>query len=124
MFSHKRPVWNSGLMAAASWKMFELGQWKNAQLAALCALEARATNYPDVLAKLLKTYAAGSVLGLGSDIDLLRESPPISALARPLLLAAFLLNSDSEKAIGLPSGLIDYHGLWLSWYGIAASSHR
>jgi hypothetical protein len=111
----RRPVWRAAFAKRDVWTDLLQGNWRNEQLATLCAFDCKRRGIEGDLREFLTTYYTGTAIGFASDLAALQVG---TALSTPfLLMDAYLLAGDAEKQEPFSAGRIDFRGLWVSWYG-------
>lgn len=118
-FAKHNPVWRSALMPSALCGSLLDGSWRNGQLAALAALDAKRRGLAEDVNQLLEQYLPAVSCSFAGDLDALRPIPSAAAQSRPLLLNAWMLHCEDNQPGNFPKGQIDSGGLWLSWYAVA-----
>jgi hypothetical protein len=114
-FRGRRPVWKAGFATERVWTDLYEGNWRNEQLATLCAFDCKRRGVQDDLRRFLAGYAKSATNAFASDLAALQsETTPQQP---PLLLDAYLLAGASEKQLPFSVGRLDFRGIWVSWYG-------
>lgn len=114
-FLARRPVWGAPYAKWDIWKDLQYGNWRNEQLATLCAFDCKRRGIGGDMREFLMTYYPGVTTSFASDLAALEAGTALST--PPLLMDAYLLAGTVEKQEPFSAGHLDFRGLWVSWYG-------
>ncbi len=114
-FLARRPVWRAAFAKRDVWTDLQQGNWRNEQLATLCAFDCKRRGIGGDMREFLTTYYPGMATAFASDLAALQVGAALST--PPLLMDAYLLAGDAEKQEPFSAGRLDFRGLWVSWYG-------